>query len=379
MAIEATALDTNTQAKAANRAVAPAVAANDDAMTFGDLLDVINPLQQLPIVGSIYREVTGDTIKPAARIMGGVLFGALTGGLSLIGCVTGGGAAMANLVVEQKTGKDIAGNALALVRGGDESSDGDGSRTAPIGAPIRITPLPPPSGSTTDAARPVVDAPAKENKKVAINWLHRERVTDNGLAAIQITADDIPELAQAKAAARVETAAAPSAAPRSGGAERSPPVATDVAAPVVAAPTAVADASRALGGGTPLTRLASASGLADGTTDTARHLLAAGEVPHPTRMPTRDTIPANTMQARRAAQEVAARRYTGRDASTPVARAATAPVSPAPTGAGAPTPLVQGIDRATLPEVMMRNLEKYRRAKSPNATVDETPRLDVAG
>ena len=35
--------------------------------TFDDLIDVINPLQHLPIVSTIYRAITGDEITPHAR------------------------------------------------------------------------------------------------------------------------------------------------------------------------------------------------------------------------------------------------------------------------------------------------------------------------
>ncbi len=51
-------------------------------ISFADILDIVNPLQHLPIIGHIYRAVTGDTIKPGAQIMGGTLFG---GGLGLLG------------------------------------------------------------------------------------------------------------------------------------------------------------------------------------------------------------------------------------------------------------------------------------------------------
>ncbi|MEQ8427368.1 MAG: hypothetical protein RLT87_12835 [Gammaproteobacteria bacterium] len=42
---------------------------------FADLLDIINPLQHIPLVGSIYRHITGDEIKPVMKIAGGALFG----------------------------------------------------------------------------------------------------------------------------------------------------------------------------------------------------------------------------------------------------------------------------------------------------------------
>jgi hypothetical protein len=46
-----------------------------DGLTFGDLVDVINPLQHIPVVGALYRKLTGDTIDPAIKVAGGALFG----------------------------------------------------------------------------------------------------------------------------------------------------------------------------------------------------------------------------------------------------------------------------------------------------------------
>ena len=58
----------------------------DDGFTFDDLIDIINPLQQLPVIGSLYRWLTGDRISPAARIAGGFLFG---GPIGLAGSIGG--------------------------------------------------------------------------------------------------------------------------------------------------------------------------------------------------------------------------------------------------------------------------------------------------
>ncbi len=74
-------------------------------LTFGDALQAINPLQQLPIIGSIYRAVTGATIEPAARVVGGILFGGLFGGIT----------AVANAVIEATSGKDLGGQLIAMV------------------------------------------------------------------------------------------------------------------------------------------------------------------------------------------------------------------------------------------------------------------------
>lgn len=47
----------------------------DDGLSFDDLLDVINPLQHLPIIGHIYREISGDEIDTGSKIAGAALYG----------------------------------------------------------------------------------------------------------------------------------------------------------------------------------------------------------------------------------------------------------------------------------------------------------------
>ncbi len=76
----------------------------DDGLTFGDFVDMINPLQHIPLVGHIYREMTGDMIDPMSRIAGSTLF------FGPIGTAT----AALNVYVEHETGKDIGDHAMAM-------------------------------------------------------------------------------------------------------------------------------------------------------------------------------------------------------------------------------------------------------------------------
>ncbi len=64
-----------------------APAKDDSGLGFDDLLDVINPLQHLPVVGMIYRALSDDEIAPPAKIAGGALFGGLYGFLGALGSV----------------------------------------------------------------------------------------------------------------------------------------------------------------------------------------------------------------------------------------------------------------------------------------------------
>ena len=62
-------------------------ATSDDGFDFDDFIDVINPLQHLPVVGTIYRAITGDEIEAPAKIAGGALFGGFYGFLGALGAL----------------------------------------------------------------------------------------------------------------------------------------------------------------------------------------------------------------------------------------------------------------------------------------------------
>ncbi|MBT5663730.1 MAG: hypothetical protein HOJ06_00205, partial [Rhodospirillaceae bacterium] len=53
-----------------NSAGAQSAFFGEDGLTFGDVLDIINPLQHIPVVSTLYRELTGDEISPGARMAG---------------------------------------------------------------------------------------------------------------------------------------------------------------------------------------------------------------------------------------------------------------------------------------------------------------------
>ncbi|NTU76337.1 MAG: hypothetical protein HGA90_00730 [Alphaproteobacteria bacterium] len=72
----------------------------DEHFGFDDFVDIINPLQHIPVVGFIYRQMTGDEIKPVSRIVGDVAYGALTGSLLISGVIS-----IASAAVEQQTGE----------------------------------------------------------------------------------------------------------------------------------------------------------------------------------------------------------------------------------------------------------------------------------
>lgn len=117
-----------------------------DGFSFGALIDIINPLQHIPVVGTVYRALTGDTIGPASRIAGGTLFGGVFG---LI-------ASSIDTAVKEETGRDIGQHVLAM-------RDDDGVKrdvTTPTGRPERDSVLYAGDFTPRDAIAAPIPAPA---------------------------------------------------------------------------------------------------------------------------------------------------------------------------------------------------------------------------
>ena len=87
--------------------------------TFEDLIDLVNPLQHIPGVASLYREITGDQISPPAEVLGGLLYGGPVGFVS----------AMANTLVREASGRDIGQNVISAVFG--DGAEGNSVAAAP--------------------------------------------------------------------------------------------------------------------------------------------------------------------------------------------------------------------------------------------------------
>lgn len=83
-----------------------------DGLTFWDFLDIINPLQHIPVISTLYRSITGDEIDPAAKIAGGTLYGGPIGAIS----------SLIDVVVDYGTGKDIGEHAMTLVQNEPQKS-----------------------------------------------------------------------------------------------------------------------------------------------------------------------------------------------------------------------------------------------------------------
>ena len=80
---------------------------SDWDFSFHNLLSILNPLEHLPIVGTIYRAITGSHIGVPERIAGDALYGGLWGAVS----------GAADAAFEAITGKDFGATVLALFTG----------------------------------------------------------------------------------------------------------------------------------------------------------------------------------------------------------------------------------------------------------------------
>lgn len=80
--------------------------ASDGEDFFHRLLDVVNPLQHLPVVGTIYRAATGEHIGPLEKIAGDALYGGLWGAATSI----------ADVAFEQVTGKSVEDTVMAWLK-----------------------------------------------------------------------------------------------------------------------------------------------------------------------------------------------------------------------------------------------------------------------
>lgn len=136
---------------------APTAAASggDSGFSFADFLDVINPLQHIPIVSTLYRAITGDTIKSAEQLAGDTLYGGMIGFA----------ASVANITFKEITGKDAGDTVLAFLEG----KNGGGDRPIAVASaadtvpPERIASGPPRqliAANVIASAAPAIVAPA---------------------------------------------------------------------------------------------------------------------------------------------------------------------------------------------------------------------------
>jgi hypothetical protein len=132
-------------------------------MAFHDLLDIVNPLQHLPVVGTLYRAVTGDKMGTVEKIAGDALYGGLWGAVGSI----------ADTAFEAVTGKDFGSTVLAFA----EDTLGFGHHDAPAQLAANL-----PAKSATPLQSPLVPQADGADVQAFGNAL-AEKGVDNEMAS----------------------------------------------------------------------------------------------------------------------------------------------------------------------------------------------------
>jgi hypothetical protein len=132
-----------TGSPAVSAAPPQAVAAADHGWSFHDVLSALNPLQYLPVVGTIYRAVTGDVIPEGLRRFGSMVVSGLAGGP--VGLMVN----IATTLAEKATGIDP-----------DKIIIGQLNPASPTAAPSQLAATAPAAAPTPAAPTPAALTPA---------------------------------------------------------------------------------------------------------------------------------------------------------------------------------------------------------------------------
>ncbi len=145
----------------------------------GTLMDIVNPLQHIPGISTLYREATGDQLSGFANIIGGGLFGG----------PIGAAASVVNEIVTAQTGTDIGGNVMAQAETLASSATDPYAAAAPV-----LMPLQPDNGTSAlvialtgteqisaQSTQEVVNAPVSPETAKALHSLERYRDPTLGL------------------------------------------------------------------------------------------------------------------------------------------------------------------------------------------------------
>ena len=135
---------------------APSARPADHDISFSDVLSALNPLQYLPVVGTIYRAVTGDRPPLSLRAVGGIIAGGLMGG------PVGAAISAAGSLLQHITGidlDDVAHDVMAAIGlGGTETVADVPSTPAPTSTPTLAR-------SATAAEGPAIGDPGPDPQR----------------------------------------------------------------------------------------------------------------------------------------------------------------------------------------------------------------------
>jgi len=115
------------------------------SLGFKDLIDLINPLQHIPLIRNIYQAATGDdTMKPAIKFMGDTLFG------GPLAAVSSG----VDAVIKQASGKDMLETVASWFSGDDKTTAVAANDAATPNAIQTVSATAPANGNQTVSVEP---------------------------------------------------------------------------------------------------------------------------------------------------------------------------------------------------------------------------------
>jgi hypothetical protein len=162
---------TAANSQAGTQANSKSTASSDWDFSFHNLLDIVNPLQHLPIIGTLYRAITGSHIGIPEKIAGDALYGGVWGAVS----------GVADAAFEAVTGKDFGSTVLALFQGSHQTQL----------AQVTVTPaaqLPSTPASASAAPGPSASSPKDSAALMALQSSLSRQGVDSDLAQRAISA-----------------------------------------------------------------------------------------------------------------------------------------------------------------------------------------------
>src|SRR5208282_1929192 len=139
-------LDVAIPQSAAGQVAPPAHA--ESHVSFHDILSALNPLQYVPVIGTIYRAVTGDQIPEALRRIGSIIVSGLIAG------PIGVAIDVATIAAEKITGIDLDRTGQELLAG-NRAAGTPGANPTPASAQVtRPDSQAPPAANLAEAWSP---------------------------------------------------------------------------------------------------------------------------------------------------------------------------------------------------------------------------------
>jgi hypothetical protein len=143
-------LNTNSISQPQATALTPNAAPSNSGsgVSFGDVLDAINPLQHIPVLSNLYRAATGSQISSGSQIAGDTIYGAVFGVVSAATSFVG---SVADVATKSATGESIGQHVVATLGAAGSSGTTSGTVTplVAITTPVPAITTPQPLGDTS--------------------------------------------------------------------------------------------------------------------------------------------------------------------------------------------------------------------------------------